>query len=145
MTHLGAPEPEPEPEHQRDRELRAEARHLHAALFRESIPPELEEGYVRAHGHYCRQGPDDAAIRTIVARKLDVEAIELVLRRKRPALTRKLRLLVYLAEVRPSYYRRFVNEADRPVRAWLVLGGAVPRTAFKYLKGLVLLRRHRIV
>ena len=137
MTHAGAPE--------RECELREEARHLHAALFREHCPPELEEAYVRAHDYYCRPGPDDAAIRTIVARKLDVEAIELVLRRKRPALTRKLRLLVYLAEATPSGYRRLVNEADRPVLAWLVLGGAVFRTALKYLKGFLLLRSQRVV
>src|SRR5437667_3489392 len=124
----------PAPEAQRDRELREEARHLHAALFQEEIPAELEEGYVRAHTLYCRPGPDDAAIRAIVERKLDVEALELVLRRKRPALTRKLRMLLYLAEARPSYYPRLVNESDRPVRGWLSLCRTVLRTGFKYVQ-----------
>jgi hypothetical protein len=125
----------------RDRQLREEVRCFHAALFREVVPPELEEAYVQAHRYYGREEPGGIDLATIVARKLDVEAIELVLRRKRPALTRKLRLLLYLAEARPSHYRRLVNEADRPVRAWLSLGGAVLRTGFKYVKGRLLLRR----
>ena len=133
--------PPPAPLVQRDRQLREEARHLHAALFREEVPPEVEEGYVQAHRFFCRKEPDGIDLATIVARRLDVEAIELVLRRKRPELTRKLRLLLYLAEARPSHYRRLVNEADRPVRAWLSLGGAVLRTGFKYFKGRLLLRR----
>src|ERR1043166_2220967 len=118
----------PASEIRRDRELREEARYFHAPLFREEIPAELEEGYVQAHRYYCREQADGIDLAAIVARKLDVEAIELVLRKKRQTLTRKLRLLVYLAEVRPSHYRRFVNEEDRPVRAWLALGGAVLRT-----------------
>jgi hypothetical protein len=135
----------PASEIRRDRELREEARHFHAALFREEIPAELEEGYVRAHDHHCRDNADAALLSTIVARRLDVEAIELVLRRTRPALTRKLRVLLYLAEARPSHYPRLVNEADRPVRAWLSLGGAMLRTGFKYVKGRLLLRRYRVV
>ena len=135
----------PASEVRRDRELREEARHFHAALFREEIPAELEERYVLAHRHYCREQPDEVDIATIVARKLDVEALELVLRKKRQTLTRKLRLLVYLAEVRPSHYRRFVNEEDRPVRAWLSLGGAVLRTAYKHVKGRLLVRRYPVV
>jgi hypothetical protein len=135
----------PASEVRRDRELREEARRFHAALFGEEVPAELEEAYVRAHRYYCREQTDEVDIATIVARKLDVEALELVLRRKRPTLTRKLRLLLYLAEVRPSCYRRFVNEDDRPLRAWLSLGGAVLRTGFKYFKGRFLLRRHRLV
>ena len=124
-----------------DQQLREEARHFHAALFREAVPAEVEEAYVRAHRYYCRDEPAGIDLATIVARRLDVEAIELVLRRKRPVLTRKLRLLLYLAEARPAQYRRLVNEADRPVRAWLSLGGAVLRTGFKSLKGRLLLRR----
>ncbi len=135
----------PASENRRDRELREEARHFHAALFQEAVPPELEAAYVEAHRYYCREQPDGIAIATIVSRKLDVEAIELALRSTRPALTRKLRVLVYLAEATPSHYRRLVNEADRPVRAWLSLGGAVLRTGFKYVKGRLLVRRHSLV
>ena len=135
----------PASEVRRERELREEARRFHAALFGEEIPPELEEGYVQAHTYYCREQPDQVDIATIVARKLDVEAIELVLRKKRPALTHKLRVLLYLAEARPSHYRRLVNESDRPVRACLALGGAVLRTAYKYIRGRLLLRRYPVV
>ena len=134
----------PASEIRRDRELREEARHLHAALFQEEIPAELEEGYVRAHDYYCQE-PDGIDITAIVARKLDVEALELVLRRKRPALTRKLRMLLYLAEARPSHSPRLVNESDRPVRGWISLCRAVLQTGFKYVQGRVLLRRHRVV
>jgi hypothetical protein len=129
----------------RERQLREEARHLHAALFGSSPPPDLVDDYVRVHQFYCDPGSDRINLQLMVARRLDVEALELVLRRRNPALTRKLRIVLYLAEARPFYYSRLVNHSDRRVRAWLALAGAAARTLAKRVKGRLLLRRHAVV
>lgn len=130
---------------EREHELREEARYLHAALFNSAPSEDIVEEYVRAHRFYCTQDPTSIDLRAIVARKLDVEALELVLRKRHPALTRKFRILLYLAEVKPGYYPRLVNLADHPLRAWTALFFAGFRTMYKTLKGHVILRRHPVV
>jgi hypothetical protein len=122
--------------------LRKEARYLYRALFGGDPSPQIENGYVAAHRFYCTDNKDVPFMATVVERHLDVEALELVLRRSRPALTRKLRILVYLLEVTPSEYGRFINPTSRPWRGWASLIRGSVRTARKYAQGKAILRRH---
>lgn len=128
----------------RDAQLRAEARVLHAALFGTPPADQVLAGYVGAHDHYCTDPAGETLLRTIVARRLDAEALELVLRRRHPILSRKCRMLVYLAESTPAGYRRLVNPTSRPVAGWFALVAAGLRTAWLYAKGHALVWRHRL-
>ena len=128
----------------RNSQLREEARWLFRAIFGDLPEAEVVEGYVRAHRFYCTNDKAVAFLQVIVQSRLDVEAIELVLRRRRTVLSRKCRMLVYLAEAKPSHYLRLVNTQARPVHGSMALVFAGVRTATKYLKGLWLVRRHSL-
>jgi hypothetical protein len=86
-------------------------------------------------------------VQTIVARRLDAEAIELALRVRKGSrvLTRKIQILFYLVEVRSEYYAYFINQVPGWWRAVLRLFGAVVRTGWKCAKGLYLVWRYDFV
>jgi hypothetical protein len=83
----------------------------------------------------------------IVERALDVEALELALRRREPrnSLTAKLLILLYLAEARGSHFHFFVNEERARPRAFCLLALHTLRSLYKLLKGAYLIRKHGIV
>jgi hypothetical protein len=122
-------------------ELASEAAYLHHSLYGTPPSPDIVSEYVRAHRYYCVESCSDVNVQRIIERRLDVEALEVALRRQRPGLTRKLRMLVYITEARAPYYARFVNESDSRARAWVALAGAVLRTAYKLIKGRLILWR----
>jgi hypothetical protein len=126
-------------------ELRAEARWLYGAIFGGQPSHDIENAYVSAHSFFCRADNASPLVRTVVQRRLDVEAIELALRHRNPVLTRKCRMLVYLAESAPADYPRFVSTKPLPVLAWVLLAGAAAGAAIKLLKGRWLVWRHRLV
>jgi hypothetical protein len=128
-------------------DLAAEARYLHAALFSRPADPAIIERYVDAHHLLFAREPASAVVSTIVERRLDAEAIEYALRRRRAGgeLTRKLQILCYLAEVRAAYEHEFLNRRARRAAALLALAGAALRSAGKLLKGEVLVRRHGLL
>src|SRR5262245_58235948 len=125
-------------------DLAAEARCLHAALFSRPADPAIIERYVDAHRLLFAAEPASPVVAAIVARRLDAEAIEYALRRRRAGreLTRKLQILSYLAEVRAAYEPEFLNRRARRGAALLALGAAALRSAWKLVKGEVLVRRH---
>jgi len=100
--------------------------------------------YVAAHRHYGRDDPGQRAVDRMAELGLDAEALELVLRRRHPTLSRKCRILVYLAEATPEGYQRLVNTTPRPLAGWLALATAGLRTIWLYAKGTLLARRHRL-
>ena len=59
----------------------------------------------------------------VVSLRLDVEAVEFALRRRRacPELTRKIQVLSYLIEVQAEYQGDFIAYGREPARAILVL------------------------
>jgi hypothetical protein len=129
----------------RENELAMEARYLHRAFFGSDPPSEVVDRYIAAN-LICRC-ETDALTSAIVARRLDAEAIELTMRlRHGPTiLTRKIRILFYLLEVRSAYYPFFVGGGESRFRALSgVLYAALP-TAVKYLKGAYLVRKHGLV
>ncbi len=122
--------------------LRVEAAALHRALFGRDVPDEIARHYAAAHGHALTKVSD--AERAWMARALgsDLEALEIAVRilRPDPVLTRKMRLLAYVAEAFPGYYGDFVSEEPRRLRTFLALGWHGARTVLKFLKGWLLLK-----
>ena len=129
--------------------LEQEARYLHARFFGRPLPEVVVARYVDAN-QLCfpnLSGRDRALLRQVIASRLDPEALELVLRwRKRtPVLTRKIQILFYLLEVRSEYYPYFVNQKPGRARAVAHLALALLRTAWKAVKGAVLVWRYGFV
>jgi len=128
-------------------DLAAEARFLHAALFARAVDPAIVERYVDAHRLLFTGEPTSPLVSRIVERRLDAEAIEYALRRRKAGreLTRKLQILCYLAEARAAYQPEFFNRKERPSQAILALVAAALRSAWKLVKGEALVRRHGLL
>jgi hypothetical protein len=85
-------------------------------------------------------------VQKTVQYRLDVEAVELALRRPiAHLLTRKLQALALLAEATEGYHDYFANRRGTRVLAFAALTAAVLRTMVKKLKGLYLVRRYKLV
>jgi len=129
--------------------LEREAGYFHALFFRRQMPEVVMRRYVTAN-RVCFPAPDAKDLKmveTIVARRLDAEAIELALRlrRGRGVLTRKIQILFYLVEVRSAYYGDFVNRTPGLWRAVLRLFASVLQTVWKAGKGWYLVWRYGLV
>lgn len=119
---------------------------FHQSLF--GIRPEalLVQRYQAA----CRRrlppasAAEDLTVRKVVARRLDVEAVEYALRNRSPghALSKRLMILMYLVEARPTALGEFVNLRPGRWRGVLVIVVVLLRSAFKLAKGRWLLWRH---
>jgi hypothetical protein len=140
--------------------LAEEARHLHACLFAAPIDAVVIARYEVAHASACPSAAKgvghalacpgtlrSSVVAKVVSRRLDAEAVEFALRRRGQGqeLTRKMQILCYLVEVRPEYFNEFVNTEPSRFRAWAVLANAALRSAWKWLKGEYLIRRHGLV
>jgi hypothetical protein len=131
-----------------ERSLVAEAAALHRALFDRELPEEIGRHYAAAHPHALTKVTE--AERHWMARALqarsDLEALEVAVRLLRPdhILTRKMKLLVYLAEASPDCYDRFVNEEPCRAGACVALVWHGMRTLFKFLKGCFILEARRL-
>ena len=129
-------------------QLKEEAEHLHRCFFHRPLPPVVADRYAAAHRHvFGEHATTPDYVRTLVARKLDAEAIEyaLRLRRQQNELMVRIQILFYLLEVRADYFEHFVATQPGRVRAWTSLAGAVLRSAWKMGKGEILLRRYGLV
>jgi hypothetical protein len=125
-----------------------EADWLHRALFGVAVPPPLAARYAVALA--CLDIPagsgQQGTIERVVTARLDVEAVELALRRRGPhLLTRKLHALTFLAETTHGYHDRFVLERRSRTAAFATLISAGARSAYKWLKGRYLVWRHGLV
>jgi SAM-dependent methyltransferase len=142
IRKAGAPALEPE------RSLRNEARYLHSCFFAHDAPAEVVDRYVAANMLYC--AAPGKLTNTIVAQRLDAEAIELVLRSRGRCdiLTKKLQILFYLVEVRSENYPAFFGPAGKDEPWFRATGGllyGLLQTAAKYLKGAYLVRKHGLI
>jgi hypothetical protein len=128
--------------------LAEEVRYLYDSLFSKSEPldEKIVDRYEAAHRMLF---PDElrTIVTRVVARRLDVEAVEFALRRRRlcPELTRKIQILCYLLEVRANYHNDFIATRRERVRAILVLLGRLPFSGWKLLKGECLIRLYGLL
>ena len=121
-----------------------EAGRIYFAIFGRAMPPIVQERFAAANERLEQAaGPRELAeCRRIVAACADLEAVEVAGRYtgRLKLLSRKFRLMVYLAETLPENQSFFVNETSSfPAGLWHGFAGGV-RTVFKLLKGLWLLR-----
>lgn len=123
----------------------AEGRKIYAALFGGEPPPVLLARFATAAKILNSTAPQaevDRSTRALLA-SFDPEALELAVRltRQLPLLTRKFRLMVYLAETLPENQVYFINGRSSLLRGLINIAGAVLRTAWKLPLGLWQLRR----
>lgn len=123
----------------------AEGRKVYAAVFGGEPPPVLLARFATAAkilNSTSSQAEVDRSTRALLA-SFDPEALELAARltRQLPLLTRKFRLMVYLAETLPENQAYFINGRSSFLRGLVNIAGAVLRTAWKLPIGLWQLRR----
>lgn len=122
-----------------------EARKIYAAIFGGEIPLVVLNRFVVATQRLNANVPPaetDAYYRALLACD-DLEALEVAARytRKLPLLTRKFRLMAYLAETVPETQDFFINDRSNLLAGlWAAFIGGL-RTAVKLPAGLWLLRR----
>lgn len=127
--------------------LAQEAAHLHQSLFRRPMDPKIAHRYEAAHCKLLPGEKPSPAVARLISRRLDIEAVELALRR-RPSgaqLTRKVQILCYLVEVRQAYQHHFIATDSGRAKAAVSLVAAVFRTAWKFCKGEYLVWRHGLL
>jgi hypothetical protein len=128
--------------------LPGEPQRIYTAIFNRPIPPIVEAHFLAACERLQRDVPPaelDACHRAVSA-AADLEALEVAARyaRKLPLLTRKFRLMAFLAETLPENQPFFIQQKNGLAGAlWLGATGSL-RTAFKLAKGLWLLRQARV-
>lgn len=120
--------------------LREEARYFHDCLFRGPMEESIAERYEAAHRALF--AARSRVVDVLVARRLDVEAVEFALRRRQlcPELTRKILILSYLVEARADHEANFIATRAEPLRAVVTLCGKVVEAGWKLVKGELLIR-----
>ena len=122
-----------------------EGRKIYAAIFGREIPPAVLGRFVVATKQLNRSVPQaemDPYYRALLACH-DLEALEVASRytHKFPLLSRKFRLMAYLAETLPENQPFFVNERSSFLIGMARSAAGALRTVFKLLRGLWLVRR----
>jgi hypothetical protein len=117
--------------------LRAQANYLHRALFGREAPDEVRWQYARVLHRAALVETPRCDLARLMEREVDVEAMEVALRRRNPSnsLTQRFRVLCYLTEARPEYFDRFVNETPALVVGTLTLWFLTLRSLYKLAKG----------
>lgn len=129
--------------------LEREAAVLHQVLFRQPISPELAQQYASACSSLLTQASttQQNSIVALAEKSVDLEAVELALRRRNPnnSLTQRFHVLMYLAEGRSSHFQYYVNKQDSFCRAFFSLSSACIRSFYKLLKGAWQVRHHSVL
>jgi hypothetical protein len=130
--------------------LAREAAVFHRAFFGEAADEVTMQRYEAANQRYLSDNTrrEAAAVARVVARHLDVEAVELALRLRNHnnLLSKKVRILFYLAEVRARYVPFFVNYDRRSLGGTVLsLGASLLVTGWKLARGNYLVWRHALV
>ncbi len=99
----------------------------------------MQPGSTRLEAHVAAS--ELARYRAVIASDTDLEALELAARytRRLPLLTRKFRLMAYLAETLPENQSLFISHRDNLPVAFVRVGFMTARTVWLMVKGLALL------
>lgn len=128
-----------------DTRLEREARALYRVILKRDPDRRLVDRYVRANHSLC--GDEEIPrFSELVDRGVDLEAMEFAWRLKdaRNPLTRKVHIMIYLAEAIPVNFPAFFNSRRRRFGALFILFRHFLRSVYKGVKGLVLLKRWKI-
>ena len=126
--------------------LPAEADRLHRVLFGRPAPDAVRRQYASIIGRAPLAARPRCNLAELIDRGVDLEALELALRRRSTlnSLTQRFQTLCYLVEVRPEYFGRFVNERRAWASGTLLLAFETLRSLYKLIKGRILLRIHDV-
>ena len=124
-------------------ELRAEAQYIFQALFKQAAPQEVVKYYVAAQNGAILTGAW-IDMPTIVARRLDLDAIEFAVRRRKTILSQKLQIMCYIAELSPGLLNHFINKRQNRLGAYMALAIAGIRSAVSFLYGHYLVIRFKL-
>lgn len=129
-----------------EQRLLMEAKHLHRALLGGEAPEEVRRQYARALQGAALAGFPRCDLTGLIERGVDVEALELALRRvaRVNALTQRLHVLCYLVEIRAESFPLFVNERSSLLGGWFALGWHTVRSFCKLIKGRWLMRVYHV-
>ena len=122
-----------------------EADRIYRALFGDHAPDVIKQRFI-APSRVLNAGTltqDVERYYQAVEHPGDLEALELACRwtRRLPLISRKFRLMVYLAETLPENQRHFVNRNDSFLRGLLVVMVTPVRSAARFVRGWFLMRR----
>ncbi len=122
-----------------------EAEYFYMKMFSAVPPLSILEKYRKANLALLEE--QNEKIKLLVLKKADIEAIEFAWRLKSPTnfLTKKIHILLYLAETTPENFDRFYNLKTRKTKTWFMLFFHSLRTVYKLLKGKILLKRYKLV
>jgi hypothetical protein len=121
--------------------LKKEAVFLFGSLFSCKSPDTLTQRYIDYHQRNKHQ-EKQIDIEYIINKSLDVEAMELALRSKNSILTKKLLIIIRLAEVEPILFTLMVNQKNCFLIAFSSLFYFLIRSIYKKIKGQIILWRH---
>ncbi len=129
--------------------LEQEAAALHRVLFGHPISPELAQQYAGACRRLLAQdsATQQVSVPALIAKSVDLEAVELALRLRNPdnTLTKRFHILMFLAESRSSHFQHYVSKRGGFWRALLSLSFASFRSLYKFLKGTWQVRYHSVL
>jgi hypothetical protein len=123
-----------------------EAQRIYSAIFNQAAPPLVVERFAAA-SERLEAGISPAefqAYRAAIDSPVDLEALELAARwtGRLPLLTRKFRLMAFLAETLPGNQALFVSHRDNFPMAFVRIAALTLRTAWLMAKGLTLVGRY---
>lgn len=124
-------------------DLCKEAEAFFKILFSMKPSTKLVKRYIEAHQALASQGMYDKKVKYILENQLDVEALELVLRTRKSVLTKKLFIIIALAEADPIFSKLIINQKECRSYAFIVLGYHMVRSLYKRAKGHLILWRHQ--
>ncbi|HEX7578546.1 MAG TPA: hypothetical protein VF580_00970 [Thermoanaerobaculia bacterium] len=112
---------------------------FHRILFDAPAPEPLLLRYLEAYSRFSALESTAPLVDRLIASHSDLEAIELAARLRDPdnPLTRRLKVLSYLAEARREYAAHFYAPPPGRLRGFVLLCVAAMRTAFKFSIGAV--------
>ncbi len=124
--------------------LEKEVIYLYKKIFGEFPPRIIIKEYIRAN-NFLLSEEERLKLKVIILKKVDVEAIEMASRLKfaNNLLTRKIHILIYLAETIPQNFETFISIKNRRIFAFINLAYNFVRTIYKFVKGKFLLNRYK--
>jgi hypothetical protein len=124
-----------------------EAEKIYRSLFGRAIPDKLRLRFIEASNLDRPTHLSDLdRYYEIIDGVRDLEALEIACRytQRLPLLSRRFRIMVFLAETLPENRGYFINDHKSLVRGVRALAAGAIRTGGKLVKGMLLLRAHRV-